>query len=392
MKKRKIGYIVILFIAVSVISNTALVSSIQLKCDDIATVFLNKNKDRHAFNPLGGHSLVTKNNLIRNPSFEIPSTGWLTFNLYSFPAKFIWDNRYAHSGKYSVGIRSIKAQNHMYGWIPSLRNLPAEILDSKRHDTDLYGWFPVYPRYHYVTSMWFKFVHISQKANGKFVVGFSLVFYKEKAKPISSYTSVVEEHRDTKWHYHEVDISSVMPRGTNFVYIMIYCEYRSNDPHSDIPDVEVRFDDVYLGTKETISNFRPNTPILEGKRLHPNKEKSYTVKIKIKDPDKSDKLFLYIYWGETFSDEWYGPFKNGVEIELSHTFVKRGMKEIKALVIDSKGGVSDWSKLNILVMQSKDKGTAKRIKFQRNALNIPSPTNILHNILPILSHHKFVIT
>jgi len=84
---------------------------------------------------------------------------------------------------------------------------------------------------------------------------------------------------------------------------------------------------------------RPEKPVgtSSGKR---RAEYSYTASTV--DPD-GDKIYYMFDWGDGTNTSWLGPYDSGEEVNVSHSWSKRGTYEVKVKAKDVNGAESAWS-------------------------------------------------
>lgn len=105
---------------------------------------------------------------------------------------------------------------------------------------------------------------------------------------------------------------------------------------------------IYLG----ITNNQPPTiPKLDGPdKGSPGVIYSYTVKST--DYDYQD-LFYFIDWGDGTNTGWIGPYTQGEEVIVNHTFANKGTYTIKAKAKDVLNAESDWATLEVKIPRIK---------------------------------------
>ena len=90
-----------------------------------------------------------------------------------------------------------------------------------------------------------------------------------------------------------------------------------------------------------VQNLPPDTPIITGPaegKIKVASEYTFTTT----DPD-DDMVSYYIDWGDAHSEVWLGPYGSGDEIQISHTWMKKGSYTIKVKARDIYGVQSSWS-------------------------------------------------
>jgi len=71
------------------------------------------------------------------------------------------------------------------------------------------------------------------------------------------------------------------------------------------------------------------------------------------DPD-NDNLFYFIDWGDTTNTGWVGSHPSNEQINLTHTWTKKGTYIIKAKVKDIFGAESGWTTLSVTMPQNNE--------------------------------------
>jgi len=101
-------------------------------------------------------------------------------------------------------------------------------------------------------------------------------------------------------------------------------------------------------------NNSPEAPIIKG----PSKVKvtlkstqgpgPYNYSFNATDPD-GDNVSYFIDWGDGTSTGWIGPFESGIEIIVSHTWLKKGTYTVRAKAKDIHGAEGPWGYLNVWI-------------------------------------------
>jgi hypothetical protein len=97
----------------------------------------------------------------------------------------------------------------------------------------------------------------------------------------------------------------------------------------------------------SIPNSPPSKPVLTG----PAKgaiNQWYNFSVVATEPEGEDVYYL-IEWGDGQVDEWVGPYKSGITIEITHVWNIKGTYTIKAKAKDINGIESDWGTLNVVM-------------------------------------------
>lgn len=136
-------------------------------------------------------------------------------------------------------------------------------------------------------------------------------------------------------------------------------------------------------------NQKPDKPSRPSGTSSPSKDTEYTYKFKGNDPNKDDgdKLIYGINWNWKMSDpdhvdQWTStPVIPNSEIEITHTFISIGNKNIKVRTKDLNGVLSDWSDpLAVSVPRSRPSVSPLLEKLQ---ILFPNLFIILENILDL---------
>jgi len=99
---------------------------------------------------------------------------------------------------------------------------------------------------------------------------------------------------------------------------------------------------------------------------NPSEEMDF--KVKTIDPD-NDNVYYMIDWGDgTFSD-WLGPYESELTIEITHTYLSKGIFILKAMAKDSKNEVSDWSEPRTITISDQI--------IPQNKLHIDTPVYVI---------------
>ena len=183
------------------------------------------------FSSLKTNSLSLDENLAPNPSFEeggdMP-TGW-TYYDWKDGSTISWDSNYSHSGEKSIGVSDIKKLYNVYGWYTE-EFIPVDFIENV-----------------YECSVWYKY--IGEPAEGQRGC-FSLWLY-DVNKESTHYAWGRGMPFSTEWNYYRFDTNSfhdeTLKEKTKYIKICLYQESRSEIN----PWVEVRFDDVFFGIRES---------------------------------------------------------------------------------------------------------------------------------------------
>ncbi len=98
-------------------------------------------------------------------------------------------------------------------------------------------------------------------------------------------------------------------------------------------------------------NLQPGPIIINGP-TYGTAGTSYTYTFNSVDPD-SDDVYYYIDWGDGNVEIWDGPHTSGIDINIAHTYKKRGIFTIEVKAKDTFGAESDWSKMVVNMPKNK---------------------------------------
>jgi hypothetical protein len=66
------------------------------------------------------------------------------------------------------------------------------------------------------------------------------------------------------------------------------------------------------------------------------------------DPD-GDDVEYYIKWGDGYIENWDGPYSSGLDVNITHTYTKKGSFKIEAKARDPFGEEGNWETLTITI-------------------------------------------
>ncbi len=105
---------------------------------------------------------------------------------------------------------------------------------------------------------------------------------------------------------------------------------------------------IYLGITD---NQPPSTPELNGPGQG-NPQVEYSCTVQSTDPE-DQSLFYYINWGDGTNTGWIGPYIQGEEVIINHTYANKGKYIIKAKAKDIMNAESDWTSLEVKIPRIK---------------------------------------
>lgn len=96
----------------------------------------------------------------------------------------------------------------------------------------------------------------------------------------------------------------------------------------------------------------PTTPFISGsKEGIPGN--NYTYILTSEDPDGDDEIYYYIDWDDGTNSDWLGPYTEGEEIAVNHTWTSKGTYIVKAKAKDPSGSESQWRKLTVTMPRNR---------------------------------------
>lgn len=117
-------------------------------------------------------------------------------------------------------------------------------------------------------------------------------------------------------------------------------------------NVSLTVTDVENNTAENITwttiqntNDPPDKPVITGTKIGKTGE-SYDYNFVSNDPENNE-IWLFIDWGDGYTEEWIGWYSSGQEITVSHEWDKPGVHTIKAKARDGYDAESEWGELKV---------------------------------------------
>jgi outer membrane protein assembly factor BamB len=104
-----------------------------------------------------------------------------------------------------------------------------------------------------------------------------------------------------------------------------------------------------FGTVE--NNHPPAKPDIDGP-LSGKTRVEYKYKFTVSDVDDDD-VYLWVDWGDNTNSGWLGPYENGEEITLTHTWNQKGTYTMKAKAMDEHDVEGDWATRNVVMPKNK---------------------------------------
>jgi len=159
-------------------------------------------------------------------------------------------------------------------------------------------------------------------------------FYVDDISPIPEFNNINTLSNSITNNFYDIKDK---PNGVYYYRVKGHNTQHSWGDFSTIKKVKVQI----------IQNDPPNKPIIDG----PTSGKpgtAYTYTISTTDPN-NDNVSYYVDWGDSTNSGWVGPYPSGEEIELIHTWNKKGAYTIKVKAKDVYNEESDWTLLEITV-------------------------------------------
>gem|GEM_PF-1594271 len=280
----------------------------------------------HGTSPLGY-------NLVPNPSFENGSSGpdgW-QHNFVCGDGEYLWDSRYVHDGKKSVGISNIdrKCNVDTYYW-------------------NMRGYIEVDPAHSYNLSVWYFY----SRTPGTWPRACAILWYYDESKTYISMRDMPCNATEKGWHRFTAEDIDI-PDGTAYVKVVLGAHAYSDE----LTPVEIRFDEVYFGvTTHDTENNPPKAPAITG----PTSGKTgveYTYTFVSTDPE-GDEVYYWVEWGDDCPvEEWIGPYASGDTVSFTHTWDTRGTYLVKAMARDTHNAESEWATLEVSIPKAYERYT-----------------------------------
>jgi len=264
-------------------------------------------------------------NLAPNPSFEEgygdTPYGWAYEDMGDETVTFHWDSSYAHTGDKSVGIADVKSFGYSYYW----------------HTVDFIPIDQTSESYYY--SIWYKYIGEPSEDERAYLY---FAEYDINKRPIGGFGFMLSYENDENWHNFEYFCNDWFSMTTDFVRLRLV--YEVINPTENPPSSEVRFDDVFFGTKE---NNPPTKPILIGP-VFPEVGENCEYKAVSWDLD-GDELYYCFTWKPGYDTGWLGPYDPGETCTASHIWDEKGVYTLTVRAKDSQDAESEITKLKIIV-------------------------------------------
>ena len=126
-------------------------------------------------------------------------------------------------------------------------------------------------------------------------------------------------------------------------------------------------------------NNPPLIPEIDGPKSV-NQGVEYNFSFSTTDPE-SDAVYYYIIWDDGYIESWIGPNNSGEKINVSHTWVNKGIHTIKAKAKDIYNEESEFAEFEIEIPRSKFESRMFFSRFFEHYLNFfPKLRNILDSL------------
>ncbi|UCF50055.1 MAG: nitroreductase family protein [Thermoplasmatales archaeon] len=132
---------------------------------------------------------------------------------------------------------------------------------------------------------------------------------------------------------------------------------------------------IPVGNPFSDSNNPPEIPDIDGP-TNGVAGTEYTYIFNSVDPD-GDDVYYYIKWGDGHIEYWDGPHQSGLDIEITHTYVKQGTYLIEAKAKDTSDTESDWNEFEVTIPRTR---TSSYLLFELLLERFP----ILERLLSLL--------
>ena len=109
-----------------------------------------------------------------------------------------------------------------------------------------------------------------------------------------------------------------------------------------------------------IENIAPNEPIIDGP-LYGKPGTIYSYHFQSIDPDGDDVKF-FIDWGDDIV-EWTDFYNSGVDVEVKHIWIDKGIYIIRAKARDINGAESEWAEFEVSMSRDKSISSSPLLRF-----------------------------
>ena len=102
---------------------------------------------------------------------------------------------------------------------------------------------------------------------------------------------------------------------------------------------------TYLYALQMVNNQPPSTPAINGTSSGKVKQ-NFKYTLVSTDPE-GNNISYYVDWGDGTNTGWIGPYASGHEINVGHTWTKKGTYTIKVKAMDNYSAESGWGTLSV---------------------------------------------
>ncbi|RLF33035.1 MAG: hypothetical protein DRM98_02910 [Thermoplasmata archaeon] len=109
-------------------------------------------------------------------------------------------------------------------------------------------------------------------------------------------------------------------------------------------------------------NLPPDKPVKPSGPISGRANIEYSYMITTKDPE-GDRLYYLVDWGDGTTSGWVGPYSSGGIINVKHTWINKGVYQVRAKARDYYGAESSWSEpLTVSMSKSRSLLIFEKIK------------------------------
>ena len=203
-------------------------------------------------------------------------------------------------------------------------------------------------------------------ANGKLYVGSDKIYcFEDNHPPLTPDIPSGPQNIMIK-EIHTYTACTIDPDGDNIYYLFDWGDGTTSGwlgPYNSGEEVQVNHSWTKRGTYKVkvkakdingaesdwsnslIVNVENKPPLIPGKPSGPQNvriNEAHTYTACTTDPD-GDDIYYKFDWGDGTTSGWLGPYKSGEEIQVNHSWNKRGTYEVKVKAKDIYGAESGWS-------------------------------------------------
>ena len=90
----------------------------------------------------------------------------------------------------------------------------------------------------------------------------------------------------------------------------------------------------------------------------------------VSEDSQDGDIFYYIKWGDETFEDWFGPFKSGEEITISHNWSAKAHYTIKARAKTTSGLMGSWGEFELKISKNKAIQTSPFLNFLQSHPNL----------------------